>query len=246
MIPIRDVNPTRSTPWVTWSIILVCGLVFLYQWLMPEGVSDAFVFSWGLVPRRLSAGDSGAWITPLTSMFMHGGVMHVIGNLWFLYIFGDNVEDNMGSGRFAVFYLLSGFAAAASQYLMAPLSPVPMVGASGAIAGVLAAYLVLYPRAHVVTLIPIFIFLQWVELPAVVFIVLWFGLQFYSGLGSLTRGHAGGVAYWAHIGGFIAGLMLTMIFRRPRLPDPDEGWRVVRHTHRPRQPRTPWNDDPRW
>lgn len=246
MIPIRDVNPTRSTPWVTWSIILLCGLVFLWQWVLPEGAAESFVLTWGLVPRRIAGGDPGAWMTALTSMFMHGGVMHLVGNLWFLYIFGDNVEDNMGSARFAAFYLLSGLAAAAAQYATAPLSPVPMVGASGAIAGVLAAYLVLYPRARVVTLVPIFVFLQWIELPAVVFIALWFALQFYSGLGSLTHGASGGVAYWAHIGGFAAGLFLTFVLRRTRLPDPDEGWRVVRHTPRREAPRNPWNDDPRW
>ena len=245
MIPIRDVNPTRSTPWVTWSIILLCGLVFLWQWVLPEAAAESFVLTWGLVPRRISGGDAGAWITALTSMFMHGGLMHLVGNLWFLYIFGDNVEDNMGSGRFALFYLLSGLAAAASQYLTAPLSPVPMVGASGAIAGVLAAYLVLFPRARVVTLIPIFVFLQWVELPAVVFIALWFALQFYSGIGSLAHGGSGGVAYWAHIGGFAAGLVLTFLLRRPKAPDLDEGWRIVRHDRRP-PPRTPWNNDPGW
>lgn len=250
MIPIRDVNPTRSTPWVTWSIILVCGLVFLYQWLMPEGVSDAFVFSWGLVPRRLSAGDSGAWITPLTSMFMHGGVMHVIGNLWFLYIFGDNVEDNMGPARFAVFYLLSGVAAAGAQVLSNPVAGVPMVGASGAIAGVLAAYMVLFPRARVLTFLPIPFILYWVELPAVVFLVVWFGMQFFSGLGSLGQQSGGGVAYWAHIGGFVAGLVMVFFFRR-QAPPRDDGWRVVRLDGRmppPRAPRspTPWHDSRGW
>ncbi len=246
MIPIRDVNPTRSTPWVTWSIILVCLLVFLWQWVLPEGADTEFVLTWGLVPRRLTAGDPGAWPTVLTSMFMHGGIAHVLGNLWFLYIFGDNVEDNMGPGRFTVFYLLSGLAAAAAQYLMNPLSPVPMVGASGAIAGVLAAYLVLYPRARVVALVPIFIFIQWVELPAVIFIAIWFAFQFFSGVGSLSHGASAGVAYWAHIGGFVAGLVLTLLLRKPRGPDPSEGWRVVRLPPRDRAPRTPWNDDPRW
>ncbi len=246
MIPIRDVNPTRSTPWVTWSILLVCGLVFLWQSMLPPGVDAAFVQTWGLVPRRIAYGDPTAAITVLTSMFMHGGFMHVLGNLWFLYIFGDNVEDNLGSARFAIFYVLSGVAAAAAQYLANPLSPVPMVGASGAIAGVLAAYLVLYPRARVVTLVPIFIFLQWIELPAVVFIALWFALQFYSGLGSLTQGTTGGVAYWAHIGGFLAGLVMVFVFRRPKLPDPNEGWRVVRLPPRAQRPRDPWRNDPGW
>lgn len=248
MIPIRDLNPTRSTPWVTWTVILLCGLVYLWQLTLPAYAEEAFVRSWGLVPRRVMYGnDPSGWVTLLTSMFMHGGVMHLIGNLWFLYIFGDNVEDNMGSGRFVVFYLLSGAAAAASQVYLDPSSTVPMIGASGAIAGVLAAYLVLFPRARVVTLIPIFIFIQWAEIPAVVFIALWFALQIFSGVGVLAQGGGAGVAYWAHIGGFVAGLVLVMLLRKPRLPDPNEGWRVVRLPRdREPPPRAPWNDDPRW
>lgn len=243
MIPLRDLNPTRSTPWVTWTVILVCGLVFLWQWTLLPVEELRFVREWGLVPRRVLTGqDPGGWVTVLTSMFMHGGWMHVLGNLWFLHIFGDNVEDNMGSGRFVVFYLASGAAAAATQMATDPASNVPMVGASGAIAGVLAAYLVLYPRARVVALIPIFIFLQFAEIPAVVFIAIWFALQFFSGVGSLTHGATGGVAYWAHIGGFIAGLVLAYALRRPHLPDPNDGWRVVRLPPGQR----PWHGDPRW
>ena len=139
--------------------------------------------------------------------------MHVLGNLWFLHIFGDNVEDDFGHGPFLLFYLLAGGAAAATQVLVDPQSQVPMVGASGAIAGVLAAYLVLFPRAKVVALVPIFIFIQFMQVPAVLFIALWFVLQFFSGLGSLAVGHGGGVAYWAHIGGFVAGLALVFLFR---------------------------------
>jgi membrane associated rhomboid family serine protease len=229
MIPIRDINPTRSTPWVTWSIILLCGLVFLWQSLMPMYAEMSFVQSWGLVPRRITdGGDANAYITVLSSMFMHGGWIHVLGNLWFLYIFGDNVEDNMGSVRFAFFYIASGLTAAAAQVLTDTTSVLPMVGASGAIAGVLAAYLVLFPRARVVTLLPIFIFIQWIELPAVVFIAIWFVLQFLSGVGSLAHGSTGGVAYWAHIGGFVAGLAMVFLLRKPAAIDPNAGWRVVR------------------
>ncbi|MBL8604497.1 MAG: rhomboid family intramembrane serine protease [Myxococcales bacterium] len=240
MIPIRDLNPTRSTPWVNWAILVVCGLIFLWQSLLPDAGERDFVFSYGLVPRNLSGGyDPSAWVTVFTSMFMHGGLMHVAGNLWFLHIFGDNVEDNMGSARFAVFYLLCGVAAAVAQVLVQPMSQVPMVGASGAIAGVLAAYLVLFPRAKVVTLIPIVIFLQWAELPALLFIALWFVLQFFNGVTSI--GHAGGgVAYWAHIGGFVAGLVLVFLFRRP-LPAPPRVQFVP-----PQFRRAPWQNDNRW
>lgn len=240
MIPIRDLNPTRSTPWVTWTVLLVCGLIYVWQAVLPPGAERDFIGSFGLVPQRLTtAPDASAVITIVTSMFMHGGLMHVLGNLWFLHIFGDNVEDNMGPGRFAVFYLLCGLAAALAQIAVNPLSPVPMVGASGAIAGVLAAYLVLYPGARVVTLIPIFIFLHWTELPAWVFIAFWFGLQFFSGLGALGN-VGGGVAYWAHIGGFVAGLALVFAFRTPRPAPPPRPWQ------RGSARAMPWRDSDGW
>jgi membrane associated rhomboid family serine protease len=246
MIPIRDLNPTRITPWVSWGFILVNVLVFLYQVMLgPE--EQAFVLAWGLVPRRLvQEADPAAVATVFTSMFMHGGWLHILGNMWFLHIFGDNVEENLGPVRFVAFYLLAGVAAAATQILVDPSSHVPMVGASGAIAGVLAGYLVLFPRARVVALVPIFIFLQFMQIPAVVFIALWFVLQFFSGLGSLGAGGHGGVAYWAHIGGFVAGLVLVLLMRRPtessvqqyHREDDDEplGWR------RPRPPRRPLDE----
>ena len=239
MIPIRDLNPVRETPWVTWGILLLCGLVYLWQAVLPPGVEERFVMTWGMVPYRLTyRPDLLGLVTIFTSMFMHGGLMHIAGNLWFLRIFGDNVEDNMGPVRFAVFYLLCGTVAAIAQVAINPSSTIPMVGASGAIAGVLAAYLVLYPRARVLTLIPIFVFIQWAEIPAFVFIAVWFIYQFFAGVGSLSHG-GGGVAFWAHIGGFIAGLVLVFLFRRPTEPQP----RIVVR----RAPgSTPWRDDPRW
>jgi membrane associated rhomboid family serine protease len=241
MIPIRDLNPTRSTPWVTWTLLLVCGLVYVWQAVLPPGTDREFIYGYGLVPQRLvSHPDAESVVTILTSMFMHGGFMHVLGNLWFLHIFGDNVEDNMGPARFAVFYLLCGAAAALTQVAVNPGSLVPMVGASGAIAGVLAAYLVLYPGARVVTLIPIFIFLHWTELPAWVFIALWFVLQFFNGLGALGSGAGGGVAYWAHIGGFLAGISLIWLFRTPRAQAPRVAWQP------PRRGRAPWQDSQGW
>jgi membrane associated rhomboid family serine protease len=237
MIPIRDLNPTRSTPWVTWSLLLLCGLVFAWQAVLPEGLDRDFVFAYGLVPRRLVYGqDPAAIVTVFTSMFMHGGLMHVVGNLWFLRMFGDNVEDNMGPVRFGLFYLLCGVAAAVAQVVMSPASGVPMVGASGAIAGVLAAYLVLYPHARVVALVPIFIFIQFMEIPAFVFIALWFALQFFSGIGSLGAS-GGGVAWWAHIGGFVAGLALVFAFRTRRLPPARVAFE---------RPQMPWRNNRGW
>ena len=240
MFPIRDLNPTRSTPWVTWGIMLACGLVYLWQAILPDAASRDFIFTYGLVPQRVTlVRDAGAWLSVLTSMFMHGGLLHAAGNLWFLHIFGDNVEDNMGPARFALFYLLCGVAAAVTQVAVGPYSVVPMVGASGAIAGVLAAYLVLYPRARVVTLIPIFIFIQFAELPALFFIALWFVFQFFSGVSAFGAA-GGGVAYWAHIGGFIAGLVLVFLFRTPKPRAPTVPY------HRPTKQLHPWHDDPRW
>ena len=237
MIPIRDLNPTRNTPWVTWTLLLLCGLVFVWQAVLPVGADRDFIFAYGLVPRRLALGyDPAALATVFTSMFMHGGLMHIIGNLWFLRMFGDNVEDNMGPVRFALFYVLCGLAAAAAQIAMNPASGVPMVGASGAIAGVLAAYLVLFPHARVVALVPIFIFIQFMEIPAFVFIALWFALQFFSGVGSLGAA-GGGVAYWAHIGGFVAGLALVFLFRTPKPPAPRVAFE---------RPQMPWRSDRGW
>jgi membrane associated rhomboid family serine protease len=242
MIPIRDLNPTRSTPWVTWTLVLVCALVYVWQAVLPPGSERDFIYGYGLVPQRVATRlEAETLVTVLTSMFMHGGFMHALGNLWFLHIFGDNVEDNMGPARFAVFYLLCGVAAAITQVAVNPASAVPMVGASGAIAGVLAAYLVLYAGARVVTLIPIFIFLHWTELPAWVFIALWFVMQFFNGMGSLAHGGAGGgVAYWAHIGGFLAGLILVFVFRSPRPPTPRVAWQP------PARGREPWQQSRGW
>ena len=212
MIPIRDVIPSRSTPVVTIALIAINALVFLYQFSLGES-GQAFIFAFGLVPAEFS------WVTVLTSMFLHGGILHVGGNMLYLWIFGDNVEDRMGHGRFLVFYLLCGVTAALVQTLTSPDSTVPMVGASGAIAGVMGAYFVLYPRSRIVTLVPIFFFIQLIEVPAIFFLGIWFLMQFVSGIGSLaaTRGgqFAGGVAFWAHIAGFVAGAGAVFVFRRP-------------------------------
>jgi membrane associated rhomboid family serine protease len=160
-----------------------------------------------------------SWPTLLSSMFLHGGWMHFLGNMLFLWIFGDNVEDRMGHGRFLVFYLLCGAVAAAAHLASDPASPVPTIGASGAVAGVMGAYFVLYPQSRILTLVPIFLFIQIVEIPAIIFLGLWFVLQLFSGLGSVlstARGDAvGGIAFWAHVAGFAAGALLVLAFRRP-------------------------------
>ena len=223
MIPIRDLNPSRSRPVVTYALIGINVAVWLYQVLIwldgGDAAMNTFVQRWGVVPYWLSGAEHpGAWVTPFTSMFMHGDWMHIIGNMWFLWIFGDNVEDELGKVKFVFFYVVSGLLAAAAQIAIDPSSFVPMVGASGAIAGVLAGYVVLYPRARVLTLVPIVFLLHFVELPAFLFIFVWFGLQLLRGVVSLGAigDNAGGIAFFAHIGGFVAGLALIKLMARGR------------------------------
>ncbi|HVG55789.1 MAG TPA: rhomboid family intramembrane serine protease [Vicinamibacterales bacterium] len=213
MIPLRDVIPSRTTPYCTIALIVINVLVYLFEMGLDEPSLNAFTLYFGLVPAAFS------WVAVLTSMFVHGGLLHVGGNMLFLWIFGDNVEDRMGHGRFVVFYLLCGAAAALAQTATSPESVVPMVGASGAVAGVMGAYFVLYPRSRIVTLVFLFIFVQVLEIPAIVFLGLWFVLQFISGVGSIaaaTGGEpAGGIAFWAHVAGFVAGASGVIVFKRP-------------------------------
>jgi len=211
MIPLRDVIPSRTTPVVTIGLIALNIIVFVYELSLGRAV-DAFMLYYGLVPAAFS------WMNVITSMFLHGGFLHVAGNMLYLWIFGDNVEDRMGHGRFLVFYLLCGIAAALARTITAPDSTVPMVGASGAIAGVMGAYFVLYPRSRIVTLLPLFFFFQVIEVPAIAFLGIWFLMQFVSGIGSIgaTIGRSsGGIAFWAHIAGFVAGITGVALFRRP-------------------------------
>jgi membrane associated rhomboid family serine protease len=212
MIPLRDVIPSRTTPYATFALIGLNTLVFIYQFSMREAVEE-FILYFGLVPAAFS------WVAVFTSMFLHGGLLHFGGNMLYLWIFGDNVEDRMGHGRFVVFYLLCGTAAALAQTIVNPDSVVPMVGASGAIAGVMGAYFVLYPRSRIVTLLPLFFFFHIVEVPAIFFLGFWFLLQLLSGVGSLATATgsdaAGGIAFWAHAAGFLAGLSGVLVFRRP-------------------------------
>jgi membrane associated rhomboid family serine protease len=212
MIPLRDVIPSRTFPGVTVALIALNSLAFLYEVSLSDRQLTAFVNRWALVPAYFS------WVTVITSMFLHGGWMHAIGNMWFLWIFGDNVEDRLGRGRYVVFYLLCGTVAALAQVLSDPASTVPTLGASGAIAGVMGGYIVLYPRSRIITLLPIFFFVQLIEVPAVVFLGIWFVFQLFGGVGALmtTRGApSGGVAFWAHVAGFAVGALLIKVFARP-------------------------------
>ena len=213
MIPLRDSVPARKPPVVMWGILATCLLVFLYELGLTEPEVAWLFRTFGVVPARL-LGPEPPYFTLVTSLFLHGGWVHLLGNMLYLWIFGNNVEDAMGHGRFAVFYLLCGFAAAAVQVAFQPDSPVPMVGASGAIAGVLGAYLVLFPHARILALVPLGFFTQLTEVPAVLFLPLWFLLQLLYGLASLgvQTQLGGGVAFWAHVGGFVAGVLLVRLF----------------------------------
>ncbi|QCO57802.1 rhomboid family intramembrane serine protease (plasmid) [Pseudorhodobacter turbinis] len=208
MFPIRDHNPSGRTPYVTYALILANIGVFLSYWLaMPSDAQLSTLFvDWGLVPRRVIWGQDLHGL--FTSMFLHAGFMHLAGNMLFLWIFGDNLEDVLGHARFFGFYILSGLAAAALQIIADPASPIPMVGASGAIAGVMGGYLLLFPRAKVDILIIFVIFFRVIPIPAWIMLGLWFGVQVFNGVA--IPGEDGGVAYWAHAGGFIAGLVMMI------------------------------------
>ena len=211
MIPLRDVIPSRTTPVVTIALIVLNGLVFLHEMTLDDGPFRMFVATYWLVPAQFDV------VSLFTSMFVHGGWTHFLGNMLYLWIFGDNVEDRVGHGRFIVFYLGCGVVAALVQSTVNAGSDVPMIGASGAISGVLGAYIVMFPHSRVLTLIPLFIIWEVVEIPAVIVLGLWFVLQLFSGLGSLATmdKSMGGVAFWAHIAGFVTGMALIFLFKRP-------------------------------
>jgi len=204
MIPLRDTIRSNSTPVVTILIILVNVLVFFYMLTLDPYSQNHFIAQYALTPSRLH------FSAMVTSMFLHGGWMHLIGNMWFLWVYGDNVEDVLGHGKYLLFYLLCGVAAAITQYAISPDSHVPTLGASGAIAGVMGAYLIKFPHSRILTLIPIFFFFTTIEIPAVLILLYWFALQFFSGIGSVgySQVSQGGVAWFAHIGGFISGMLL--------------------------------------
>jgi membrane associated rhomboid family serine protease len=241
MIPLRDSIPSQTTPFVNYAVIAVCSLAFFAQLSDPTG---KLAEQYGMVPVRLHDENAvtviqqqigvqtprgieirvvqreiapsavAPWATVLTCMFLHGGWMHFLGNMWFLYVFGDNVEDRLGHVGYALMYLGTGVAAGVAHYLTNIDSVVPTIGASGAIAGVMGAYAWLYPHAKVQAILPIFIVLQVFVLPAPIFLGIWFAIQTYSGIAASASGQAGGVAWWAHIGGFVAGAVVALIAGR--------------------------------
>lgn len=220
MIPLKDDNPTNSTPIITYIIIGICVVVFLLEISSPNYSSGALFYSWGVIPaslvHNLQVPEEIYRVPPMatliTSMFMHGGFMHLIGNMLYMWIFADNIEDELGKTKFIIFYILSGIAAALTQVYMNTESTVPMVGASGAIGGILGAYIVNHPRAKVLVLIPLGFFTQIIKVPAIFVLGIWFILQFVSSAFSSSSG--GGVAYGAHIGGFIFGAIAILFFNR--------------------------------
>jgi membrane associated rhomboid family serine protease len=208
MIPLRDVIPSRTTPYITVTIIVLNALAWLFEISLGDSL-PLFLQIYGVVPADFRA------LTLITSMFLHGSWMHVIGNMWYLWIFGDNVEDRLGHGRFIVFYLLCGTLAALGQIATDPGSMLPTIGASGAIAGVMGAYFVLYPRSRVLTLIMLIIFWEVIELPAVVLLGFWFVMQLFSaGTIATASTGSGGVAFAAHVAGFVVGMIGGLMFRK--------------------------------
>lgn len=209
MLPLRDTQPSYSTPVVTLLLIAVNVFVFLFEVSLDPYSRNHFIHAYGVVPARFE------FASLITSMFLHGGWMHLIGNMWFLWIYGDNVEDVLGRLKYLLFYLGCGVAAALAQFAANPDSRVPMVGASGAIAGVMGAYLLKFPHSRILTLLPIFVFFTTIEVPATLVLVYWFVIQFFSGVGEVAASASsrGGVAWFAHIGGFLAGMALIKILR---------------------------------
>jgi membrane associated rhomboid family serine protease len=230
MIPLRDENPSVRPPVVTRVLISLNVIAFVYELMLGPGLRGLFL-SWGLVPARITAALAGdanlvpALATALTSTFLHAGWLHLIGNMWYLWIFGDNVEDRLGHVRYLLFYIVAGLASGMLHVVFNRTSTIPTVGASGAIAGVLGAYLALFPRARVITLVPLIVFFQVMALPAVVVLSLWFVYQFFAGALALayTSGSTGGTAWWGHIGGFAFGVLFgRLLALRP--PQRSEAW----------------------
>lgn len=228
MLPIKDTIRSRSFPVVNWLIIVGNTLVFFFELTLSDAALERLIYTFGLVPDLFNPLNPLSWVPVFSHMWLHGGWLHFLSNIWVLFIFGDNVEDRMGSGRYLIFYLLGGVAAGLLQTLMSPSGNAPAIGASGAIAAVMGAYFLFYPRARVITLIPIFIIPWFVEIPALLFLGFWFVSQLFQGVMALnSAAAAGGIAWWAHIGGFIFGLVMANIFafrRRPANWYPDQYW----------------------
>lgn len=219
MFPIRDSVKSRTFPFFTYALIAINIAVFIHELtLAQQNRLEAFIMEFGLVPATFFSDPISQFYRILTSMFVHGGWAHLIGNMWYLHVFGDNVEDNLGHFRYVLYYILVGTGAAVAQLFSNPNSTLPMVGASGAIAGILGSYFVLHPMGRVLTFFWVFIFVRFIEVPAFFYLGIWFVMQALSGVGSLyetaLRGEVGGVAWWAHAGGFAAGFVLIFFFRK--------------------------------
>jgi rhomboid family protein len=210
MIPLRDVIPSRSTPYITVTLIVLNAVAWLYELTIPGDLRPVFLQLYGVVPADFSAP------TLVSSMFLHGSWSHFIGNMWYLWIFGDNVEDRVGHGRFIAFYLLCGIVAALGHVAMDPTSILPTIGASGAIAGVMGGYFVLYPQSRVLTLVPLIVYFEIIELPAVVLLGFWFIMQLFSAgaIAVTANASSGGIAFVAHVAGFVAGLLGVFVFQK--------------------------------
>jgi len=223
MLPLRDNIPSRSLPLVNWVLIALNVLVFIYQTGLKPFALNNLINAYGVIPAQLSLAHPSTWIPLVTAIFLHGGWFHLISNMWVLFIFGDNIEDRLGHFRYLGFYVLGGIFANVLQAMITPSSLIPAVGASGAIAAVLGGYFFLFPRARIVTLIPIFLYPWIVEISAFIFLGFWFVMQLYSGFQSLSMpagSSVGGVAWWAHIGGFVIGMVMVLLFGRRPKPTP--------------------------
>ncbi|HIE43307.1 MAG TPA: rhomboid family intramembrane serine protease [Candidatus Omnitrophica bacterium] len=222
MIPLKDNTPRYTFPWIILLVIMINILLFLYELFLPRASLKGFIENYGVIPVKFFSLEESSphqifsrFSPLLTSIFLHGGWLHLFGNMWFLWVFGDNIEDRMGHLRFLLFYLSCGIAGGMAHIYLNPTSDLPSIGASGAISGILGAYFILYPFSRVLTLVPIFFFFYFVELPAFFFLGLWFLIQFFSGGISILAKESmtsGGVAWWAHIGGFIAGIVFLPFF----------------------------------
>jgi membrane associated rhomboid family serine protease len=224
MIPIRDEIPTRRFPVVNYLLIAVNILVFVLMWLAGSA-QEALVYQFAMIPSNFTNGvDLGDISDIFTSMFMHAGFAHIAGNMLYLWIFGDNIEDRLGHAGYLIFYLVGGIVASLAHLLTNPGSQIPTVGASGAIAAVLGAYLVLYPRSRILTFIPLGFFMRLTMVPSIIVLGLWFILQLFSGVLSLGGAEVGGVAFWAHIGGFVAGVVMAILLPSGRKPESAITW----------------------
>lgn len=209
MFPLRDSAPSRIFPFVTWGLIAINVYVFFLEITSPS--PDEYILTYALIPSRVDFGDIESLLPFITSQFLHGGFLHILSNMWFLKIFGDNVEERLGGFLFLSIYLFSGIVGGLLQYIFLPNSDIPMLGASGAVAGVLGMYFVFFPHHKIETLIPLGFFITTADIPASVMLVYWFLTQFFAGVGSIAETQLGGVAFWAHVGGFVTGYLIAKI-----------------------------------